>query len=247
MRRQVAVSIFTAIVGISIFALSVFIIFQYECGIAVSDKANEIASSMKITPNIIDNTGKETILPEDEMDIKAMQEVNPDTIGFLKIQDKELPVVASEDGKYMKTGWDGKRTACGTVFMDDYCDLNGKNIILYGHHIKNGRMFGDLNKYLSKEYRDENPTFKWITKDYVDTYTVVAVIKSKVTDIENILDIDLKSDIDALSEKAKRTNTLYEELHSGKSYMSLVTCEYTEKNGRLIVIGERTKHLERDR
>ena len=57
--------------------------------------------------------------------------------------------------------------------------------------------------------------------------------------------MDLKRDMEELSEKAKKTNTLYGDFHTGKDYMSLVTCEYTMKNGRLIVIGERTSRLKR--
>lgn len=98
---------------------------------------------------------------------------------------------------------------------------------------------------MTKAYRDENPTFKWITEDYVDTYTVIAAIRMKASDVSDILDMDLKSDIEKISEKAEETDTLYGDLHTGKSYMSLITCEYTEKNGRLVVIGERTERLER--
>lgn len=233
--------------GTALFLIAATSIFSYIRDGKISDDGNNRAASMinhEVT--MTDLTNKQcAILPEDEMDIAAMQEVNPDTVGYLKIQNKEFPVVKAADSKYMKTGWDGKKTAYGCIFMDGYCDLNGKNIILYGHHMKNGKMFGSLDKYLSKEYRNENPTFKWITKDYVDTYTVIALIKTKATDIADILDMDLKSDMEKLSEKAKKTNTLYGEFHTGKSYMSLVTCEYTMKNGRLVVIGERVNHVKR--
>lgn len=248
MRKKDVVCVLLVLMGAVIFVISALKIETYMYESAVSDNGNRTAANMhykKSTTSYIDRT-ENTILPEDEMDIEAMKLVNPDTVGFLKVQDKELPVVQSDKNeKYMKTGWDGKKTSCGTVFMDSYCDVNGKNLVLYGHHMKSGKMFGSLDKYLSKAYRDENPTFKWITDEYVDTYTVVAVVKGKASDIEQLLDMDLKSDVDSLSEKAKSTNTLYDALHTGKSYMSLVTCEYTMKNGRLVVIGERTGHVER--
>lgn len=233
--------------GTTLFLIAAVSIYSYIRDGKISDDGNNRAASMinrEVTINDLTRKPNE-ILPEDEMDIIAMQEVNPDTVGYLKVQGKEFPIVKAVDNKYMKTGWDGKKTGYGCIFMDGYCDLTGKNIILYGHHMKNGKMFGSLDKYLSKEYRDENPTFKWITEDYVDIYTVTAVIRTKVTDIADILDMDLKSDMEELSEKAKKTNTLYGEFHTGKSYMSLVTCEYTMKNGRLVVIGERTSHIER--
>ena len=235
------------ILGVVIFIVAVVSIGSYVHDERTADEGNELAASMIYKKvNIYDRTAtKSEILPEDEMDISAMRSVNPDTVGYLKVQGKEFPVVKAVDNKYLKTGWDGKKTCYGCIFMDGYCDLSGKNIVLYGHHMKNGKMFGTLGKYITKAYRDENPKFKWITEDYVDTYTVAAVIKAKASDISDILDMDLKSDIEKLSEKAKKTDTLYRELHTGKSYMSLVTCEYTKKNGRLIIIGERTEHLKR--
>lgn len=233
--------------GTALFLIAAVSIFSYIRDEKISDDGNSLAASMISHEVTINDLTKEPdeILPEDEMDITAMQEINPDTVGYLKVQDKEFPVVKADDNKYMKTGWDGKRTSYGCIFMDGYCNLEGKNIILYGHHMKSGKMFGSLDKYLSKAYRDENPTFKWITKDYVDTYTIIAVIKTKATDIASLLDMDLKRDMEELSEKAKKTNTLYGDFHTGKDYMSLVTCEYTMKNGRLIVIGERTSRLKR--
>lgn len=246
MRKKIFIII--TILGIVILLASAGYTVSYVRDTVITDTANEFAATLTCKPNIYDLTDKSGIFPEDEMDIKAMQEINPDTVGFLKVQDKELPVVCSnEDGKYMKRSWDGKRSGGGTIFMDNYCGLDGKNLILYGHHMKSGRMFGTLGKYLSKDYHNENPYFKWITEDYVDTYEVAAVIKISAEDVTKLLDMDLKSDLDELSEKAKTTGSLYKELLAGKSYMSLVTCEYTHSNGRLIVIGERMKHLERQK
>lgn len=235
------------ILGIVIFIAAAASVGFYVHDEKTVDAGNKRAASMVYkTVSVHDLTAtKSEILPEDEMDIAAMRSVNPDTVGYLKVQGKEFPVVKAVDNKYLKTGWDGKKTCYGCIFMDGYCDLDGKNIVLYGHHMKNGKMFGTLGKYMAKAYRDENPTFKWITEEYVDTYTVIAAIRTKASDVSDILDMDLKSDIEKLSEKAKETDTLYGDFHTGKSYMSLITCEYTKKNGRLVVIGERTERLER--
>ncbi len=233
--------------GATLFLAAAASIFFYIRDEKISDNGNNRAAAMishNVTINDLTKTS-DSILPEDEMDIAAMQEVNPDTIGYLKIQGMGFPVVKGNGNKYIKTGWDGKKTVYGCIFMDEYCEPNDDGIILYGHHMKNGKMFGSLDRYLSKEYRDENQTLKWITKEYVDTYNVIAVIKSQATDIADLIDMDLKSDIESLSEKAKRTNTLYGELYAGKSYMCLITCEYSQKDGRLLVIGERVSHIKR--
>ena len=212
-----------------------------------SDEGNKIAASFVApSPEYIDHTEKETIDPADLMDLRAMREVNEDTVGYLKIQDKELPVVRAEDpSKYLKTGWDGKRTACGTIFMDPETNEESKNRILYGHHMKNGRMFGTLDQYLQSDYEKEHETFRYIDDTYVDTYKVSAVIRISVKDISGIIDMDLIDDIAKLNEEAEKNGKLYSMLHTGRTYMTCVTCEYTKKNGRLLVIGERIRHLKR--
>lgn len=212
-----------------------------------SDKGNKIAASFVApSPEYIDHTEKETIDPADLMDLRAMREVNKDTVGYLKIQDKELPVVRTEDpSKYLKTGWDGKRTACGTIFMDPGTNEESKNRILYGHHMKNGRMFGTLGQYLQSDYEKEHETFRYIDDTYVDTYKVSAVIRISVKDMSGIIDMDLIDDIAKLNEEAEKSGKLYSMLHTGRTYMTCVTCEYTNKNGRLLVIGERIRHLKR--
>lgn len=193
-----------------------------------------------------DAVGKADVDPDDLMDINAMKYVNPDTYGYLKVQDKGLPVVRNDDpAKYLKTGWDGSKTANGTVFMDPACDEDSKNIVLYGHHMKSGRMFGELKKYLNEDYRNENMTFKWITEGYVDTFEVMAVAELHAASLNGLLDMGLKSDLDKLTDTFTKSGKLYGEFTSNATYMTLSTCEYDYADGRLFVIGKRISHAER--
>ena len=203
----------------------------------------ERAAACRIT--IVKNSAPDESIAEDDlMDIVAMQDINSDVIGYLKVQGQGFPVVSSENPeKYLKTGWDNVRTACGSIFKDPAS--SDKNMVLYGHHMKNGSMFGSLQQYLDETYRAEHETFTWITADYVDSYSVKAVIRTKADFSGGVLDMDTKQDFDELGKQASETGVLYEPLHTGKTYMTLVTCEYTRKNGRLLVIGERTEHAKR--
>lgn len=241
------IAIIMIISGAILISVSLLECAHYTRDAETSDEGNKIAASFVVPPpEYIDHTEKETIDPADLMDLRAMREVNEDTVGYLKIQDKELPVVKAEDpSKYLKTGWDGKRTACGTIFMDPETNEESKNRILYGHHMKNGRMFGTLDQYLQSDYEKEHETFRYIDDTYVDTYKVSAVIRISVKDMTGIIDMDLAEDITRLNEEAKKNGKLYSMLHTGRTYMTCVTCEYTNKNGRLLVIGERIRHLKR--
>jgi sortase B len=242
-------------IGIVLAFFPISEIYRYKKSEAVSDRSNaqavEIARQTETAPASVKETvfgsDESRIAPEDDIDIAALKDVNPDTVGLLRLQGEEFPVVQAEDNtKYLTTGWNGEKTGCGAIFMDESCDGSSKNTILYGHHMKSGKMFGNLGKYLSDEYAEEHPSFKWISAASVDTYEVTAVICTSAADIKRYMDMDLKSDIDRLSEKAEETGKLYKDMGADDTYMSLITCEYEHEDGRLIVIGRRAEHLERN-
>ena len=73
-----------------------------------------------------------------------------------------------------------------------------------------------------------------------DNYTVLGLIGDTTH-----IDMDLVDDIEKLNKEAEKNGKLYSMLHTGRTYMTCVTCEYTNKNGRLLVIGERIRHMKR--
>ena len=48
----------------------------------------------------------------------------------------------------------------GSIFLDVDCDadFSGRYSLLYGHHMENGRMFGDLDKYKDGAFFRQNTT-----------------------------------------------------------------------------------------
>lgn len=253
LRKQL--SRFLIIGGLLFILIPGYLVGTYLEDAYISEKGNELAAEFVVKSNAYvekegSSEGEEEkenpIDPNDLMDINAMKEVNPDTYGYLKFQDKELPVVKSEDTKkYLKYGWDGAKTSNGTIFVDPACDEDSKNIVIYGHHMKSGRMFGELNKYLNEDYRNEYPTFKWITESFIDNYEIIAIIETKAAELNSVLDMDSDDDLTALSEKVKKSGKLYGEFLPDQTYMTLATCEYHYKNGRLFVIGRQISHRER--
>ena len=66
--------------------------------------------------------------------------------------------------------------------MSESCDVNkpSDNLIVYGHHMKNGTMFSDLEKFKSKEFWEEHKTFRFDTLYVKQTYEIIAVFKTAV-------------------------------------------------------------------
>lgn len=90
----------------------------------------------------------------------------------------QLPFVQGYDNQfYLHHSIDNSYSNAGTLFMD--CSLNkgifSDNLIIYGHNMKNGSMFGTLGKYLNENYAKSHNEIYIITNSNVITYEVFAV------------------------------------------------------------------------
>ena len=108
------------------------------------------------------------ILVEEEYEFKELiedNEINDDTIGWITIEGTSIdyPIVQASDNSYYLThDCNGNKSKYGSIFMDYHnaADFSDKHTILYGHNMKNGSMFHDLNDYSSHVYLDEHTYIK---------------------------------------------------------------------------------------
>ncbi len=85
---------------------------------------------------------------------KKLLEINPDTVGYLKIDGTAIdyPVVKGSDNDYYLThDFYGEQSKSGAVMMDCNCkvtsDGNSGNLVLYGHNMAVGTFFSCLSEY----------------------------------------------------------------------------------------------------
>ena len=120
------------------------------------------------------------ILPEYE----ELYMQNKDMVGWIRINDTNInyPVMQSIDKPnfYLKHGFDKSYTDYGCPYVAESCDLSkpSDNIIVYGHHMKNGSMFSDLEKFKKKDFWEEHKTFNFNTLYAKQTYEIIAVFKT---------------------------------------------------------------------
>lgn len=93
----------------------------------------------------------------------AMYAINPNVVAWLKMDGTNInhPVVQGKDNfEYLAKGFDGKRYAGGTLFLDsdNKKDFSDDYNIIHGHHMAFGAMFGDLEKYLNKDFLQRHDT-----------------------------------------------------------------------------------------
>ncbi len=183
-----------------------------------------------------------------------LYEQNADLVGWICIEDTKInyPVMQSisEPNFYLKHGFDKGYTDYGCPYVGENCDVfePSDNLIIYGHHMKNGSMFSDLEKFKKKDFWEEHKTFSFNTLYEKQTYEVIAVFKTVVyTDSVNefkyfqFSDAETPEQFDEYIAKCKE-KALYDTgvtAEYGDKLITLSTCEYSNANGRLVLVAKR--------
>lgn len=87
---------------------------------------------------------------ESPIDFAALQEVNADIIAWLDIPGTDIsyPVLRHDtnNGYYLNHAENGGHSEAGAIFVEDYNSraLTEPAIAIYGHHLRNGAYFGNL-------------------------------------------------------------------------------------------------------
>lgn len=169
---------------------------------------------------------------------------NKDCVGWLKVANTDIdyPVMLTKDEPeyYLRRNFNKSYSYMGTPFMDANCNIGiSKNLIIYGHNMKNGKMFASLMKFKNKEYFDEHQSVEFITPNEKAIYHIICVAKVKADDswysfIENSGESQYNERIKELYSKSLYHSDY--EFGYNDEFLTLSTCEYSQNDGRLILI-----------
>lgn len=169
---------------------------------------------------------------------------NKDCVGWLKVVDMDVnyPVMLTKQNPefYLRRDFNKEYSYMGTPFLDADCNIGiSKNLIIYGHNMKNGRMFAPLMKFKNKECFDKNKIIEFITPNEKAIYHIVCVAKVKADDswysfIEDSGESHYNEKIKELYSKSLYHSDY--EFGYDDEFLTLSTCEYSQNDGRLILI-----------
>lgn len=105
---------------------------------------------------------------------------NNDMAGWLKadaFSDIDFPVVKRDNNYYVYRDFYGRDNMAGTVFMDADNSIlpQDQNLILHGHNMKNGTMFGKLARLLERHVLLDAPFFQFSTLYDTQVYVPYAI------------------------------------------------------------------------
>ncbi len=241
--RKIVYTIITILL-ISLVLISSYLIFKEKK--QNEKQENTFEDLIEIVEENIENQ------EERKIDINKLYEENKDIVGWLKIDNTTInyPIMQNinDPNYYLRRDFYKNYSSYGTPYMAKQCNLNSDNIVIYGHHMKNNKMFGELEKYKSKDFYNNHKiiTFTTLEKEY--SYEIFAVFKTTVYTkntfryYENINFENKKMYNDFIN--ICKDKSLYQtgiEIKDKEKLITLSTCEYSNKNSRLVIVARKIK------
>ncbi|MBQ8533578.1 MAG: class B sortase [Clostridia bacterium] len=246
---------FVLIVALAAFFVSAYILTNFAVASVQNSITNDKVKELYKNPNY-DLTGVDFPEGANEADFAALYIQNNDTVGWIHIPNTSIDnvVVKTTDNDFYLTHDFYKKKSEHGAIMADFRTVfnisgNSKNVPLYGHHMKDGSMFAELEKFRTLSFYKQNPII------YFDTlYT-----KAKYEIFSVFITNDLESEDDGFRFNFNRVNFTSEEdfmdyitqvnrrsifktnvaVSPSDEILTLSTCVYDFNEARLVVCARR--------
>lgn len=227
----------------------------------VAQKQKEIIAESRA---IWENSAKESENTDSYNDEakKALYEMNNDFVGWVKLEGTQIdnPVYqAKNDNYYINYNQNKEKNRYGAIFA--HCenviteDKIDQNIVLFGHNMKDGAMFGELKKLRKLEFLRGHPTIEFTTlytkNDVYKIYAVFLLNSKKSDDNGKIYNIYKNSfasasDFDAWYNEALQRSFFNTgvDVNMEDEFLTLVTCASDFDDARLVVMARKVRENE---
>lgn len=212
---------------------------EYQKSDAIyADLRKEKEASLNKKNNNLDLNNKTNSKSENTIDLSS---INKDFVCWINIENTNIdyPVVQGKDNSYyLRRDIYGNYLLSGTTFLDYRNDYNnGKNLIIYGHNMKNSTMFSQLEKFKEESFFNSNPTITLTSKDgerYYEVFAVLLVKKDYDYRVPNFNNNDeynkfLNKIVDDSMFKPKNKPAISDKI------LTLTTCSYEFNDARTVV------------
>lgn len=245
MKKIIKISVVILLIGIML--ISSYFIYK---NMQEDKEQEEIFEELEniVTTN---ETNEEKEQQEDNVNLNKLYKINNDIVGWLKIENTNInyPVMQTKDRPdyYLRKNFYKEYSVFGTPYIDENCDIeNGNNLIIYGHHINGNKMFGELENYKNEEYYNKHKFIKFYTLNEKAEYEIISVFKTTVYNDKGFkyyqyYNLEDEREFETFKNKCKELS-LYDTqkiAKYGDKLLTLSTCEYSQNNGRLVVVARK--------
>lgn len=173
-------------------------------------------------------------------------EMNSDIVGWISIEDTgiDYAVVQSNDNDYYLNHNALKQSSArGSIFMD-YRNTNVNedlHTVIYGHHMKDGSMFGELSQYKDATYYEEHKliTFEGVQEEV--QYQIFSVYiyspQDQFFEYEFADEEEYSNYLEKIKQKSRYDTGV--QVSTEDQLLTLVTCTYEVHDARFIIHAKR--------
>lgn len=149
----------------------------------------------------------------------------------------DYPLVQGDDNNYyIAHNYEGQEDIAGAIFYDAYDEpYNNTLTVIYGHSMKNGTMFNNLHYFQKDHKRFEDSKLIINRKDGTTTYKPLGYYVTNNDFFYKQLDEKLTADAVNMIKDKSEYFIEETEVVQGAHIIALYTCDYSIKDGRLIV------------
>jgi sortase B len=247
------------IIAIAVFVVAGYKLYAYNAEAKKESKAvsllsdnavkiykSPIATTQNTDSTIAESEGEQTAEITLDIDFDYLLNENEDIKAWIYCPDTIInyPVLQAEDNDfYLHRLTDKTYNKAGSLFIDckNSPDFSDYLTIIYGHHMKNGSMFGSISNYKKQEYYDEHPKLYLATPDRSYTIKLIAgFVTDAVSDTyivpENIEERDEFINT-AIKKSTFDAQIDISDIDEEDKLVMLSTCSYEYENARFVLIG----------
>ena len=198
------------------------------------ETTEQLKNNVKLEKIKNDNSNNEKYI----VDFKKLKSENSDVVAYIKVNNTniEYPIVkTSNNNFYLNHSFDKSKNSRGWIFADykNKFDNTDKNIVIYGHNMRDGSMFGSLKNILNEEWYNntKNMNITFLTENGNYIYKVFSIYKIESEDYY------IKTDFSTDNEYQKFLNIIKErsiknfdvKVKASDKILTLSTCANNNK------------------
>ena len=183
--------------------------------------------------------------------LENIAKINSDVVGWIKIENTNIDYPVMQNGDYyLHRNIYKNYSSHGTPYLAEYCNIQySDNLIIYGHHMNDNSMFAQLDNYKKHSFYEDHKYIKFYSyyngKTIEKTYEVAIAFKTvvysdkgfKYYNYTNFSDVQELNDFIENCRKLEFYNTRID-INYGDKLITLSTCEYSQKDGRIVVVAK---------
>lgn len=163
----------------------------------------------------------------------------------------DYPVVwtPEDENYYLYRDIDGNEDKNGSLILDTDSSVDpvSTNLIIHGHNMRSGAMFGNLTDYESQDFYEDHKQITLYTEECQRNYEVIAVFRSQVYKKKDTVfkyykffQADTQEEFEDFYQNIKNLS-LYDTgvtAEFGDRFITLSTCVYHVEQGRFVVVAK---------